>query len=358
MQRVALAVVLGALVALAGCSTPGQPTTDATPTPTPGVTPPPATDGTPDGTGTPTTDGTPTGSPDGTPVDDAAYESYVFDHAGVDAPAIEGGITYRDGDYTTRFYATVVDAASTDRFNHSVLDAEASAFVDDTDFASASIVVIQAFPASSTPDYRVESVRRTAGALRVAINDSSEGATADITVETLLLRVEGEAPESVTVRTEEGRTFRSGSVVTVTPDPTATPDDVSLPYAAEDPRENVDGVRELHLRNSGSAVNGYRVRVVYHDRPDCRDETPACDEPTRDVELLDRRGKLRAGETLTVDLARRTGNYTVTVESEVPDGDGSRVTVSDSLDWRLDESSGHVAVAISDDGVSVDEADE
>ncbi len=293
---------------------------------------------------------------------DVAFESYVFDHADAGSPAIEGGIAYPlDEPSTTRFYVTVVDSPSAaDRFNHSVLDPEASAFVRNTNFEESALMVIQTFPASSAPDYRVESVRRTDDGLGVRINDSSEGGTADITVETVLLRVPGETPSTVTITTEEGQTFDTTTgIVTVTPGSTPTPDaGIDRPYAADDPAENVDIPRRLQVRNDDTDTNGYHVRVVYHDRPDCRTETPACGEPARKVEIFERRGKLPAGATLTVtELAVREGTYTITASAEVSAGNGSRVTVTDSLEWTLEESSRHLLVDIDDEAVSVEEVD-
>lgn len=158
-----------------------------------------------------------------TPID-PVYESYVFDHAEVDGVAIEGGITYPDGGTgPTKYYVTLVESAqSANRFNYNVLDATASTFVRNTSFDESSIVVIQVYPASSHPDYRMDSVHPSNEGLAISINDSSTGGTADITVETILLRVHGDVPSPVTVTTEEGRQFSTVTgIVTVTPKPTA-----------------------------------------------------------------------------------------------------------------------------------------
>lgn len=326
--RLKFAIVMSALVVLAGCA--GVPSGNATQTETP------------------------TG---------LVYESYVFDHVDVGGSAIEGGITYPDGGTDPgQYYVTHVESAqSAARFNHSVLDAKASAFVRNTSFDESSIVVIQAFPAASQPDYRVESVHTSDEELTVAINDSSTGGTADITVETVLLRVHGDVPSSVTVTTEEGAVFSTESgIVTESPDPTPTTEpDIELPYASEDPTENVDTPRSLGIHNAGDEVNGYHVQVVYHDEPDCLDATPPCGEPTEEVEILDQNGKLRPGTDMTVsELATRTGAYSISASAEVPAGDGSRTTVTDSFDWTLDESSGNLTIRITDDSLSIEEVDE
>lgn len=166
-------------------------------------------------TGIPSGPATETGAPT-----DLIYESYVFDHTDVDGAAIEGGIMYPNGGTgPTKYYVTLVESAqSADRFNHNVLDATASAFIRNTSFDESSIIVIQVFPANSHPDYRVDSVHPSDEGLAITINDSSTGGTADITVETVLLRVHGDIPSPVTVTTEEGRQFSTESgIVTVTP---------------------------------------------------------------------------------------------------------------------------------------------
>ena len=363
---VALAVVasgcLGAVGPGSGTDAPtddGQSKTDSPTTDSPTTDPPTDRDGTDPGprTGTPTSGE----SPGGDPV--AGYEALVFDHAGTGAPAIEGGIAYDvDATRTGKFYVTTVgSAADAARFNHSVLRPAASAFVRETTFGNESLVVVQTFPASSHPDYRVESVRRNGEGLHVAVNDSSDGATADITVETLLLRVPGDPPATVAVTTEEGTTFDTATgVKAVTPQLTPTPEPtVSLPYTATDPAENVAEPVDLRVVNEGTETNGYRLTVVYHDRPECRAETPPCGRPTREVEIFDRWDKLRPGGNLTVpDLAARRGTYTVTVTAELPteDGDGEREPVTESVTWTVDDHAGYLLVEITDDDVTVRKA--
>lgn len=203
-SRLKIALTVCALVVLAGCA---------------GIPLGPATE-----TGAPT---------------DLSYESYVFDHADVDGAAIEDGITYpNSGTGPTMYYVTLVESAqSADRFNQKVLDATANTFIQNTSFDESSIVVIQVFPASSHPDYRVDSVRQSDEGLAIMINDSSTGGTADITVETVLLRVHDDISSPVTVTTEEGRQFSTGSGIVTVTKPTTTPEpDIEPPYASEDPR--------------------------------------------------------------------------------------------------------------------------
>lgn len=303
-------------------------------------------------------------SPGPVPGDDAsspAYEYHVFDHAGVDGAAIEGGIQYdQDGEYTTRYYVTTVESEDeTERFDRSVLGAEARAFVANTSFDESYLVVVQAFPASSSPDYRVESVSREAGTLDVAVDDSSRARTSDITVETVLLRVEGQPPDVVTVRTEEGHTFDTAAgVVTVTPTATPTPEQsVDLPYASANESRNVAEPRDLRVTNAGDHANGYRVAVTASERPACRDRTPPCGQPERTVMLVEEHGKLRPGADRTwTDVVAQRGDYRVTVEAEVPDGDGSRRTVTETFTWHVDDDHGDAVITVTDEGVTVSQS--
>ncbi|MFB6151057.1 MAG: hypothetical protein ABEJ40_04555 [Haloarculaceae archaeon] len=355
MKRTSLALLVGLLVVASGClggpsagtGTPPETTPDGTPTPTASTEPEPST-----GTSTAPTEPAPgSGTPTGAPV--SGYEVHVFDHWETGSAAIEGGIAYEtSGEYATRFYATTVaTAGEAERFNHSVLRPAASAFVRNTSFEEASLVVIQAFPASSHPDYRVESVRRDGGTLRVAINDSSFGGTADVTVETVLLRVPGDAPERVAVTTEEGRTFDSSAgVVTVTETPTPTP--TPHPFAGLNVTTVADP-GDLRVENDGNETNGYRVSVTYRYEPPCRDATPPCGMPTVVVDVADERGKLRAGANRTIaDVAPYRGNYTVTVTAELPGENGSRRSVSRTFAWNVTGSGAEATVTITDDGVS------
>lgn len=211
--RPLLALSVGIALVFAGCvGGPGTPT--AGPTPTPDA---PTDDSgsnptdTPESSPTEAPGSTSTPSPGPARTDgpiDVTYESYVFDHGPASDPAIAGGIRFpeeydRDG---ATYVTTVATEAETDRFNRSILDSGATAFVDETDFESASIVVLQLYPASSVPDVRAESVRRDGDTLLVATNRSRAYGTDDITVETLLLRVHGDPPEAVSVTSEDGET--------------------------------------------------------------------------------------------------------------------------------------------------------
>lgn len=151
-------------------------------------------------------------SPTPAPTDSAGgqppnYSTVVFDHARTGGPVIEGGIEYDpERTATRRFAAIVATDADRGRFNESLLAQsapDAAAFIDRTDLSNATLLVYQEAPAASSPDYRVESVRRENGTLRVELNDSAAGGTADVTVETVLVRVRGDVPR-VVFRTEDG----------------------------------------------------------------------------------------------------------------------------------------------------------
>lgn len=164
--------------------------------------------GTPGPTDTPRSTAPGGGPNTGVPVTD--YGTFIFDLGPSSDPVIAGGIAV-DDEFDEQYHvALLTSAAETDRFDRSLLPADAGTFVDAVSFENESLVVIQAFPASSVPDYRVESVARDGPTLHVSINDSSTGGTDDITVETLLVRVPGEAPDDVVVTTEEGDTFDTG----------------------------------------------------------------------------------------------------------------------------------------------------
>lgn len=338
MRRDALLSTFGLviLVVLAGCTTGFTPGDEASPSPTPS---PITTD-----TSTPGT---------------SSVEYLTFDIGGIGLEVLEGGITISDGPPTEQYYIkTIANETATSRFNRSILPPQASAFVDNTSFDDSFLVVLQAFPKSSVPDYRVESISRDGGTLHIAINDSSRYATDDITVETVLIRVSGTPPNQVSVTTEDNATFdRTEVVTTVTPAPTPTPKlEVELPYTGPNDTENLQNPRGIELRNLGNHTNGYDLSVFYHDRPECREYTPPCGEPAVDVTVLEKQGKLRPGANLTVnELAARTGPYSVEVAAELPVDNGSRRTVTDAFEWNLTASSGDLVVTITDDTVEVAE---
>lgn len=145
------------------------------------------------------------------PGDGVTYETHVFDHASPE-PAIEGGIRYPTADEESRpFHVTVVASADgVARFDAAVLEPEAERFVEETDFDRQFLVVVEAFPASSEPDYRIERLEWDDDSLHLFVDDSSDGGTMDVTVETLLVRVDRDGrgiPDVVTVTTDEGETF-------------------------------------------------------------------------------------------------------------------------------------------------------
>lgn len=332
MRRLALAGVLALLVVLAGCI--GGPVDVA--------------DG---GDGTVTATTTPTPTPAQPTVD-----THVLDTSPYGPTVVEGGVAAQvDDTRTSRYYVTTIGGAgeATDRLNRSEIGGDGRAFVDATDFETSFLVVIQVFPHSSVPDHRVDSVRRSGGTLSLVVNDSSRGGTADITLETMLVRVEGAPPESVRVTTDEGFSWTSRSgLVTRTPEPTRTDTGVDLPYRSEDPTENVDEPRDVVVENRGSETNGYHVEVEYLLVPDCRDATPPCEMPTKEVGVLGERGKLRPGATKRFeDVVARRGHYTVTVSADVPADDGSRRTVRARTQWTLDADAPDVHVVITDDDV-------
>lgn len=281
--------------------------------------------------------GTTTPPPNSTP----RYDAYVFDHAGVDSPAIEGGIRYSStGDYTRRNYVTIVESRSdADRFNRDALDDGAEAFVENTSFDDAYLVVIQEFPASSAPDYRVDRVESTDSGLHVFINDSSPGGTADITVETVLVRVHGEPPDEVVVTTETGYRFDTTiGVVTRTPQPTPEEGTPELPYVSSNASENVDDPRDIRIENRANDTIGYRLTVTAIETPECRGYTPPCGQPSRQITILERTEKLPAHVTRTIeDVVAKKGVYTIEIEVEAPVGGGSRRMVTKSFEWRVDE---------------------
>lgn len=181
-------VVLVCLTLLAGCVEPSGPIDTSA------------------GTATPTAPDS--GSQIGEPVTD--YETHVFDLGPSSNSVIQDGIEAND-EFDEQYYVTILVAANeTDRFNRSLLPADASEFVDAVSFEDQLLVVIQTFPASSVPDYRVEMVARDGPTLLIYINGSSNGGTDDVTVETVFVRVPGDTPDNVIVTTEEGATFEIG----------------------------------------------------------------------------------------------------------------------------------------------------
>lgn len=341
MSRHALLSTLGVVVllVLAGCTTGVGPGTDASPTATPA--------------------GSPTTTPGSSTPEPVKFEYYTFDHGGIEDAVLEGGIVHEDDSDTGQTYVTTIaNESATARFNQSLLPAAARNFVANTSFDESFLVVVQTFPASSVPDARVESVSRDGGRLYVGINDSSKYATDDITVETVLVRVSGSVPDRITLTGADNVTVdATGQLLRNEPAPTPTPEpDVELPYAADNGSENGEHPRGLHLRNDGNETNGYDLRVTYHDRPACREDSPPCGEPAEELTILERSGKIRPGANLTLpEFAVRTGPYTVEITAELPTDDGSRRTVTDSYDWNLTADAGDVRVRLTDSTVTISE---
>lgn len=298
-----------------------------------------------------------TTSPETSTDSEPSVETHVFDTSPHAPGVIEGGIHApgRRDDYRTSRYVTTLRGSSEAerRLDRSELDGAGRAFVDETDFDSAFLVIVQTYPESSVPDYRVETARLSGGTLSLRLNDSSPSGTDDVTVETLLVRVDGEPPSTVRVTTEEGTTWSSSDgVVTGTPEQTPTQNGVSLPYRAEDPAENVADSRDVLIENRGNETNGFRLEVEYLEEPECRDETPPCAMPAREIAVLSETGKLRPGETARVpDVAARRGPYTVTVVAEVPGTNGSRESVRAATHWQLDDDARDVHAVVNDSWV-------
>ncbi len=141
------------------------------------------------------------------------YESVVFDHADIGRPIFDGGVEFDDARVNRHDVELFESEADIDRFDLDTLesiDRSAADFVRGTDFESAYLVGFQALPASSHPDYRVERIERITDDIHLHVTDASEGGTADITVETLLVRIPrngDSAPRHATVTTEAGRTY-------------------------------------------------------------------------------------------------------------------------------------------------------
>lgn len=140
--------------------------------------------------------------------------SAVVDHAELESPLIEGGVVSDPQSTEARRYATIVAAPSDrDRIDTAALARiapDVAAMVNETDLESASLLVYQVTPDSSVPDAQVTSVRRANGTVTIEIDDSAEIATADITVETLIVRLPGDDPHTLVVETEEGQSVASG----------------------------------------------------------------------------------------------------------------------------------------------------
>ena len=327
--------------------------------------------GAPGGTGTTTREGPPTTGDTPPPTSTTprpsqpAVDVHVVDSNPGKPRLIEGGIAATgpgDDGVSARYYVTTVPTRSEAeaRFDRRALGPDGLDFLDATDFGTASLVVVQISPHSSVPDHRVESVHREDGSLALTLNDSSPGRTDDVTVETVLVRIDGPVPESVTVTTDDGVSWSTAEgVVTRTAAPPTTDEPVELPYRSADPAENVAEARGLLVENAANDTAGYDLEVEYLEVPECRAETPPCSVPAREVGVLRAAGKLPVGGSERFPhVAARRGLYTVAVTAEVPGPNGSRRTVRGSFQWTIDEGAGDVQVRILSDGVQVVERED
>lgn len=289
--------------------------------------------------------------------DSPAYEALVFDSGMTDSAVIKGGLVPALGHVgAEHYYATLLtDASATDRFNRSLLPEDAAAFVEETDFETASLVVVQAYPKSSVPDYRVESVTREGDRLDVRINDSSDAGTDDITLETVLLRVDhdGDAPRSAAIETQDGVAFDTDDrIVTTGYDvPEDTGADVRLPLSSPDLSENVAEPKDLTLTSEAESTYEYNVTVTATLSPECRFYEPPCEMPAVPTTVFERTGTLEAGETVTfANLIARYGTYDVLVGVTPVDENGE--TRTDVFSWHVSEEDGDMTVVIDEEGLS------
>lgn len=292
------------------------------------------------------------------------YETYVFDHGDAGSPAIRGGIAYSHEVSDDQYFVTLVTSRDeADRFNASVFDADARAFVNATDFDAASLVVVQMFPASSSPDYRVEQLSSENDTVHLRINDSSRGGTADISVETVLVRVPrngSESPTRATVTTEEGFTFNSSTGVVTRADPSGEgneSDAIELPYTSANESKNVDDPRDIRIRNNANTTNGYTITVTGMKTPECREATPPCGRPSEQITILHQTDKLRANAETSIDnVIAKKGTYTITIAAEVPAENGSRTTLTETFEWQIDGSTGDVVITITNGDIEYRQA--
>jgi hypothetical protein len=304
--------------------------------------------GTGPGSGT-TTPTTPDPSPE--------YSATVFDSGPTDHPIIEGGLVPSEEFGNTSHYVSLLtDASDTDRFNRSRLPEDAAQFVDETDFETASLVVVQAYPKSSVPDYRVESVTRDGDTLDIGINDSSEMGTDDITLETVLLRVDhdGTPPSEARIETQNGVTFDTadGVVTSGHSPPAGSTADVELPLWSGNLSDNVNDPRDMTVVNQRQVPQRYNVSVVATFTPDCRHENPACGNPDYPAVVFQQTATLEPGERVTfANLIARHGTYDVIVEATPTET--QRETVRAVGKWQVFHDRGDAHVLLSEEEITV-----
>lgn len=138
--------------------------------------------------------------------DTMQYETHQLRH---DEPVIEGGVPLPDAPPPEERTAHLVTTADgTARFDRAVLDEEAAAFVDGTDFSEAYLLVVGTYLGSTSGTVEITSVEQADGeaTARVEVRYPTAGDTA-IAYETELVRVhlEGEsAPERAEVTFDFG----------------------------------------------------------------------------------------------------------------------------------------------------------
>ncbi|WP_439026423.1 hypothetical protein [Haloarchaeobius sp. DT45] len=143
-----------------------------------------------DATTTPGDDG-----PDGTEPRELSFEAHSYR---VNDLVVEDGI---GPDSVGERYATVfTDTTAVDQFVSGALDDATRAFVDETDFGSQDLLVVQTYLSSISTEFALETVERAGAELRVsASTEEAEMGAQAITYETVLARVESGdgAPERV-----------------------------------------------------------------------------------------------------------------------------------------------------------------
>lgn len=174
-------------------------------------------------------------------------EHLSFDHA-KRLHRIEAGFPQRDvASYYLGLLRTDAHAGTfpTDRFD----DAEAEAFVADTDYSEAALAVLHDRESSSAPDLELADVRRDGRALEIEAMYPGRGGTADITTDTLLVRVptDGDPFRTATasVRPQVGEPLRFATANTY------------------DVRPAFDPAGDFVLRNRDCANTPLSVRVTY-----------------------------------------------------------------------------------------------
>ncbi len=137
-------------------------------------------------------------------------ETFAFDHANLGSPVIENGLKYSIENLETRNFGKIISSEKEENFfNFSLIPSEPRKFIQSTDFEKSYLVIFQEFPSSSSPDYRIENASREEKQLNISITDSNKSGTTDITVETLLIRIDRNGknpPEEVKIITEENKT--------------------------------------------------------------------------------------------------------------------------------------------------------